>query len=85
MIIPDSFTGSNLRNNSLLKGAELEERNKQPVEKIAEAVMKSADRRAQVTYIPNKAWLLSFFSNAIEPFSPSFTNYAIGKNTRPKL
>ncbi len=57
IMILDSFTGSNFRNNSLVKATQLEDRKKCTVEEVCEMVINASDRSAEMTLIPGK-WAL---------------------------
>ncbi len=71
LMILDSFTGSNFRNNSLVKASELEDRKKCTVEEVCEMVMNASDRSAEMTLIPGKWALYRPLVQGVETICPS--------------
>jgi hypothetical protein len=86
-MILDSFTGSNFRNNSLVKATELEDRKKCTVEEVCEMVMGAADRSAEMTLIPGKLAFYRSLVQVMETINPSLvTRLTIMKSPpMPKL
>ena len=79
VMIPDSFSGSNFRNNSLIQGAELEDRKKISVQEVADIVIGSADRRSRLTYVPAKTGLMVSINNSANFLAPNFRRNLINK------
>ena len=79
--LPDTFTGSNFRNNSLVKEKNLGDGDRRhiTVDQVADACMEAADRKVEDFYPANKSWFIMLvYSNAML-FRPSFANKLVRK------
>lgn len=79
----DSFTGSNFRENSLVKVDALEDRKAITVEQACELVMQAADRSAPYTLIPGKSSIKKVAHAFFETFYPEFVAYFTRRHAPP--
>ena len=87
LMVIDSFSGSNFRNNSLVQADQLEDRKKLSVDEVCELIMIGADRKVKVTFIPSFISLLYGIRTSTLAYTPSlwlkFMMYKVGQS--PKL
>ena len=84
IMMPDSFSGSNFRANSLTKPkGELPSRKTVSVSEVADVVMMASDRNARITLIPFSAFKIKFGYSTFEKIAPNMLDRFVRKKSMP--